>query len=826
MSGRTVGKQTRARATKRKAQQVPPDDPGGRWRQLAEEHDLGPKEGRVLAGRTKRPEGTLAELRLEALAAVEAMAPSEETLLTPATLGASNWIELGPTAIPNGQTYGGTRVIVTGRVTEIVQHPTDASIIYVATSRGGVWKTEDAGVTWTPKSDNEASLAIGALAVAPSNPHVLYAGTGEGDIYFYTSQYPLSSLNASYNGAGILRSTDGGDSWTLQGTPTFTGACFFRVAVDPTNPDVAYVATNLGLHRTKNGGGTWTQLTGGLPAISGTVIACTDIVVDPTNKDIAYAAFWGSGVYKTTNATAASPAWTKLAGGFPTTDLSRISLAVSPTAPARVYALVANASDGLRGFYTSGNSGGTWTAVAAANGVVDVYGAYTSNVAVDISTPNIVYLSGVELYKAVLTGSTWAVTNVGTAIHPDNHAFASHPTDHLTVYAGSDGGIYKSTDGGATWSDLINEGLAITQFEFIGQHPTSDAYVIGGTQDNGTEIFRNHPAFYHSDDGDGGMAGVDAADPKNVLHTYYGATPQRSTQGGKFGSYTLGLGRPCRRLALLPAVRLRRDELAERRLRDGPDQSRLVAGHERLAGQGPAPGDRRFRLRDRLPELQPHLRRNVVRAGLSPRPVRRLVDGDGDPGRAASRALDLGRRGPARRARTGPRRSGRVRHRSRLARRGRRRRSERDVDRHLGDGAEPRAGHSRQLAPDGSAQPGPPLRRHRHRRLPDDQRRHELAALLERASEHRRLRPAPALDDPAASGCDARARPVGAKARRHVSPRRRRLPARPLDVDRADRAHAVAGHRRRSRIRAGRWRWASSSGGGCAPTSRWTLRLP
>ena len=121
-------------------------------------------------------------------------------------------------------------MIVTGRVVEIVQHPTNASIIYVATSRGGVWKTDDAGVTWTPKSDNEASLAIGALAVAKSNPQVLYAGTGEGDIYFYTSQFPLSSLNASYNGAGVLKSTNGGNTWTLQGSPTFTGACFYRIA--------------------------------------------------------------------------------------------------------------------------------------------------------------------------------------------------------------------------------------------------------------------------------------------------------------------------------------------------------------------------------------------------------------------------------------------------------------------------------------------------------------------------------------------------------------------------------------------------------------------
>jgi photosystem II stability/assembly factor-like uncharacterized protein len=546
MSSRADGKRTRRtrsgrRSTRRAeaAVRVPVDDPRQRWRELAEEQELATDVDEAVAAATGDGAAKgFAELRLEALAAAQAMVPTEETALTPATLGASNWVELGPTAIPNGQTYGGARVIVTGRVTEIVQHPTDPSILYVGTARGGVWKSQDGGVTWTPKSDNEVSLAIGALALAPSNPQVLYAGTGEGDIFFYTSQFPLSSLNATYNGAGILKSTNGGNSWTLQGTPTFVGACFYRIAVDPSDPETAYAATNLGLYRTKNGGGTWTQLGGGLPAIGGGVLACTDVVVDPTDHKVAYAAFWGSGVYKTTNAKAGNPTWTKLAGGFPNTNLSRIALAISPTAPANVFALAADGSDGLRGFYVSGDSGGTWTAVAAAAGVVNVFGAYTLNVAVDISTPDIVYLSGVELYKAVRSAGTWAVTNIGGGIHPDNHAFASHPTNNLTIYAGNDGGIYKSTNGGTSWSDLINEGLAITQFEFIGQHPTSDAYVIGGTQDNGTEIFRNHPVFYHSDDGDGGAAGVDAADPRNVIHTYFNPTPSRSTQGGKFGTYT------------------------------------------------------------------------------------------------------------------------------------------------------------------------------------------------------------------------------------------------------------------------------------------------
>ena len=109
------------------------------------------------------------------------------------------------------------------------------------------------------------------------------------------------------------------------------------------------------------------------------------------------------------------------------------------------------------------------------------------------------------------SGGVWTVNNVGMDIHVDNHAFASHPTNNLQIYAGTDGGIYRSSDGGSTWDDRINEGLVITQFEFIGQHPSSDAQVIGGTQDNGTAMFRNSLVFYHSADG---MAARPASIPR------------------------------------------------------------------------------------------------------------------------------------------------------------------------------------------------------------------------------------------------------------------------------------------------------------------------
>ena len=503
------------------------DDPARRLGELFQDRQFG-------SDKTTK----FSHLRVAAMAAARALSPLNETNTTPATPGGNNWVELGPTAVVNGQTYGGARVLVSGRISEIVQHPTNGSIIYFSGARGGVWKTTDGGLTWTPMSDNAASLAIGALAISRSNPQVLYAGTGEGDIYYYRVIYPLSSINAAYEGAGVLKTTNGGASWTLQGAAQFTGACFYKIAVHPTNENIVFGATNQGLYRTLDGVN-WAKLTSGLPVTSssGPIYSCCDVIIHPANPNIVYCAFWADGIYKTSNATAGTPTWTKLAGGFPSSGLERISLAISPTAPSNVYALTANSGDGFGGFYTSINDGANWSAVGAAAGVVQVFGAYTSNLFVDISTPDIVYISGVGVYKATRTMGTWSVVAVGANIHPDNHCFAGHPTNHNTIYAGNDGGIYKSTNGGTNWDDSINEGMNIMQFEFLGMHPTSDAVAVAGTQDNGTQMFRNHHAFYHSADGDGGQAGIDASQPRNVIHTYYGSSPERSTLGGKFGSY-------------------------------------------------------------------------------------------------------------------------------------------------------------------------------------------------------------------------------------------------------------------------------------------------
>lgn len=457
-----------------------------------------------------------------------------------------NWTPMGPLALPYGQTYGGARVLISGRVTAIAPHPTDGDRIYIGTSRGGVWSTQDAGQTWTPLGDDQPSLAVGALAIGVDDPQVLYAGTGEGNLQLYSTVYPLSSAPGVYLGVGVLRSTDGGATWANHATALLANHSFYRIAVDRADSDHAFAATSRGLCRTTDGVN-WTLLTGGgLPAIAGSVRACTDVLVDrgdPSGNTV-YAAFWGSGVYRSTDALAANPTFTLLAGGLPAgATTSRISLAQSASSPAHKYALIADSNDAFLGLYRTSSAGGTTWQLCTDSATVQLYGAFTSDVNVDPTTPDVVYLSGVELYKCARNAVTgaWSVTNVGGAIHPDSHTMAFHPTQNQTIYSGNDGGFYVSHDGGATWDDTPNEGLCLMQYEAIDNHGTTDAVVQCGTQDNGTQQYRNSPVHYHSADGDGGYCTISKVDGNDVTHAYYGNSPRRSTAAGKFGTYT-GVG--------------------------------------------------------------------------------------------------------------------------------------------------------------------------------------------------------------------------------------------------------------------------------------------
>ena len=496
----------------------PPDDPLLRHKKLSVDRLIGTEDGR-LAGR-----------RVAAFEQRARMGGRAVPMLPP-TPGGSNWVQLGPMAIPNGQTYSPVRVLVTGRVSAVAPNPTTPTTLYIGTAKGGVWKTTDGGATWSPMSDNEVSLSIGALTLDPTHPLVVYAGTGEGNMYYLQSF--IDEVQDSYYGAGILKSIDGGAHWTRLGETEFTGAAFFRISIHPSAPTTVWAATSAGVFRSIDGGINWVKMTNGTPAVSPmTLSGATDVAIKPDDNNVVFAGFWGSGLYMTTNANAPIPTWTQVAGGLPAVS-NRVSIGISPSSPLRMYVAMSGH------VYASTDGGTSWTTIP-----VTLTGCsfedYSGNVAVDPATPDTVYVSGYpamfKLTRDPMTG-TWSGTNTAATIHPDNHSFAFDPTSHLTIYSGCDGGIFKSTDGGATWTDSINRGFCITQFEFVDQHPTSDAVAFSGTQDNGTEQFRNSPVFNHADDGDGGFVAVDQTDPRNIIHEYFDVSPVRSTQGGKFATW-------------------------------------------------------------------------------------------------------------------------------------------------------------------------------------------------------------------------------------------------------------------------------------------------
>lgn len=501
-------------------------------RNLETEGSSDPQQAAIVGARS-------AQARLSAIqqtAVAPGPAAAGGPLPTPPTTGASNWTPLGPLAIPNGQTYTAARVLVSGRVTAIAVDPSAPDTVYLGTAQGGVWKSTDNGVSWDPLTDNEVSMAIGALAIDQNSPLIVYAGTGEGNF-----------SGDSYYGAGILKSVNGGGTWTSLASGTFAGNRFSRIIVDPTSGTPAtrlFASTDGGLYRSTDGGVTWAQLITGLPT-SG---AATDIAHDQATNTL-YVAFWGAGIYKSMNANAATPAFTQLTSGLPTTTASapngvtRIALGISASNPSTVYALMSNNTTSgttaytVDKFYVTANSGTSWSPIALPAGNIGTQGFYNLAVSVDPTTPDIVYLSGISLWKAVKSGSVWTITDIGGKFHPDNHVLAFRPGNHLVLWAGSDGGVYRSADGGTNWDDSVNKGLCIMQMEFIDQHPSSTAVVFSGTQDNGTEQYRGNPVFYHADEGDGGYTVVNQANPTNIVSTYYGASPKLSTQGGKFGTW-------------------------------------------------------------------------------------------------------------------------------------------------------------------------------------------------------------------------------------------------------------------------------------------------
>lgn len=377
---------------------------------------------------------------------------------------------------------------MSGRVTAIDVVHQSPDILYVGTASGGLWKSTSGGIKWDPIFDKELTASIGAVAIQQSNPSVIWVGTGEGN--------PRNSLNGGF---GIYKSLDGGKNWKSMGLEKTRH--IHRIKIDPMNPNTVYVGAigspwgehaERGVYKTTDGGETWEKI---LFVNNKTGVA--DLIMDPTNPNKLIAAMWehkrdpwffksggkGSGLYMTHDG---GKNWKKLTekDGLPKGELGRIGIAIAPSKPNVVYALVEAKKNAL---YKSEDGGFKWKKI---NDKADIGNRpfYYSEIYVDPQNENRVYSVFTYVNVSQDGGKNFTelmpAYRVDNGVHPDHHAWWIHPENGQFMVNGNDGGLNITRDGGESWRFIGN--LPVAQFYHINTDNDYPYNVYGGMQDNGS----------------------------------------------------------------------------------------------------------------------------------------------------------------------------------------------------------------------------------------------------------------------------------------------------------------------------------------------------
>lgn len=446
---------------------------------------------------------------------------------------------------------------ISGRVTEVAGISGNRNIIFASFATGGFWKTADAGENWLPLFDGQATQSIGSFALAPSDPDIIYVGTGEANIF-----------RASLPGVGMYKSKDGGKSWQHSGLEN-TGT-IARVLVHPRNPDVVYVAAggnewsynnDRGVYKSENGGKSWKKILG-----NDEKTGAIDIVMDPSDPNVIIASTWnrirrrwsdpvpedGDHLYKTTDG---GKSWKLSDIGLPETKFTgRIGLSFSRSNPNVVYAYVdnhtpkrdprANELDpygrpiqvipfGVQ-VYRSDDKGDNWRKVSTEDDKLErfagTYGWVFGQIRVDPNDENTVYIMGVPLARSTDGGKTFAIMRGeekdSDRIHGDNHALWIDPADSRYIINGNDGGVILSYDGGRRWKNFFRK-IPTTQFYNVTYDMRSPYNVFGSVQDEGSFMGSIRNTFGKVDSTvkrwsytPGGEGTIIAVDPLNPDITY------------------------------------------------------------------------------------------------------------------------------------------------------------------------------------------------------------------------------------------------------------------------------------------------------------------
>jgi photosystem II stability/assembly factor-like uncharacterized protein len=371
-----------------------------------------------------------------------------------------------------------------GRVLAVAGIPGNPSVYYFAANGGGVWKSTDGGTVWKPIFDREPVASIGALALAPSNPNIIFVGTGENSLHSQVSY-----------GNGVYKSTDGGETWQHLGLDD--SHHIGKILVDPRNPDIVLVAAmghvygpnvERGVFRSTDGGRTWKKV-----LYKDDVTGAVDLCFAPDNSRVVYATLWhpirkpwdhgtsygpGGGIYKSTDGGAT---WTELAGhGLPAGDLGRIGIAVAPgNHGRRVYAIIEAKKDS--GLYRSDDAGATWQRTTTDPRIAGIW--FFGQVFADPHNADVVYVPETSVYRSTDAGRTFTSIK-GAPGGDDYHVVWIDPENTQRMILGCDQGATISLDGGQTWSSWYNQPTA--QFYHVATDHRYPYYVYGAQQDSGT----------------------------------------------------------------------------------------------------------------------------------------------------------------------------------------------------------------------------------------------------------------------------------------------------------------------------------------------------
>lgn len=430
---------------------------------------------------------------------------------------------------------------MSGRVTAIDAVNSNPNIVFLGTASGGVWKTENAGASWTPVFDEQPILNIGSVAITQSNPSVVWAGTGEGN--------PRNSISL---GEGIYKSLDGGKTWKCMGLQKTRN--IHRILIDPNNPDVVYAGVmgnpfiehaERGVYKTTDGGDTWKLI-----LHTNDTSGVGDMIMDPSNPNKIFVNMYqhkrtpwslkgggsGSGLYVTYDA---GKTFKKLGkdDGLPAGEYGRIGIGIARSNPNRVYALVEATKNGL---YMSDDGGLKWELVNSDPAVVTNRAFYFQDISVDPQNENRLYNINQMVNVSDDAGKTFKSVLPYSGIHPDHHAWWIHPTNANLIIDGNDGGIGISRDRGKTWQ--FDEKLPLGQFYHVNVDNQLPYHVMGGLQDNGSW---NGPAYVWIQTGIRnaywqGVSGGDGfdvvPDPEDPNWVY------TMSQGGSVSRYNMATG--------------------------------------------------------------------------------------------------------------------------------------------------------------------------------------------------------------------------------------------------------------------------------------------